>query len=54
MQVLMATDDSTATYRAEANDGTLKTKEKLFEYDKIVITSESGEYTQTYTIIYFD
>lgn len=53
MRNLMATDDSTATYVAKANDGTIKTREELFEFDQIVITSESGEYTRTYTIRYF-
>jgi lipopolysaccharide export system protein LptC len=45
-------DNSTQTYRATANDGSIKTKDKLYEYDQIIVTSESGLYQRTYSIQY--
>ncbi len=53
LDVLIPIDNSAQTYLATANDGTTKTKEKLYEFDQIVVTSESGKYTKTYTIRYF-
>lgn len=51
--ILASTDDSTQSYSATANDGSPKTRDKLFEYDQIVVTSESKEFSKTYSVRYF-
>ncbi len=50
--VLIAIDDSKPSFVALTSEGAPKTREELFEYEQIEVTSESGNRKITYSIRY--
>ena len=49
---IIARDESVQTYRFLTNDGSVKTRQELFEYEKLEVISEDGVYKKVYTLFY--
>jgi hypothetical protein len=53
VSLVEAIDGSRITFRFLTNDGQVKTKTELFQYEKVEVTSENGVYKRVYTLFYF-
>ena len=51
---LISEDDSTQTYRVATSEGSNKTKDEIYEYDRLYVMAENGVKEVYYMILFFD
>lgn len=54
ISMIESIDGSHQTYIGVSNDKDIKTKDVFYQYEYLLVTSESGKYRQYYAINFFD